>query len=146
LFLKHRGIEIDNQDFDIMFNAPMNFSSYRDLQLDAERANLYNTVAATPFLSNQFKLKKYLGLTEQEFKQNEEMWREENKYEKFADDKTPADLRNIGVRPEPDAAVNPDMELSPDQVPLEDPLADPLNSDAGVVPQGGTPPGSPESI
>ena len=146
LFLKHRGIEIDNQDFDIMFNAPMNFSSYRDLQLDAERANLYNTVAATPFLSNQFKLKKYLGLTEQEFKQNEEMWREENKYEKFADDKTPADLRNIGVRPEPEAAVNPDMELSPDQVPLEDPLADPLNSDAGVVPQGGTPPGSPESI
>ena len=30
---------------------------------------------------------------------------------------------------------------------MEDPLADPLNTDAGVVPQGGTPPGSPpESI
>ena len=67
--------------------------------------------------------------------------------EKFADDKTPADLRNIGIRPEADAAVNPDAEIPVDQVPLEDPVADPLNTDAGVVPQGGTPPGSPpESI
>jgi len=120
----------------------MNFSSYRDLQLDTERANLYNTVAAIPFLANQFKMKKFLGLTDQEIKQNEEMWREENKYEKFADDKTPADLRNIGIRPEPDAAVNPDMELNPDQIPMADPLEDPLNTDAGVIPQvgAGTPP------
>ena len=147
LFLKHRGVEIDSGDFDIVFNPPMNFSSYRDLQLDAERANLFTTMQAVPYLANQFKLKKYLGLTEQEVKQNEEMWREENKYEKFADDKTPADLRNIGIRPEPDAAVNPDAEIPMDQVPLEDPLADPLNTDAGTVPQGGTPPGSPpESI
>jgi hypothetical protein len=124
----------------------MNFSSYRDLQLDTERANLYNTVAAVPYLANQFKMKKYLGLTEQEIKQNEEMWREENKYEKFADDKTPADLRNIGIRPDPNAAVDPNMELAPDQIPLEDPALDPLNTDAGVVPQGGTPPGSPESL
>lgn len=147
LFLKHRGVEIDSGDFDIVFNPPMNFSSYRDLQLDAERANLFTTMQAVPYLANQFKLKKYLGLTEQEVKQNEEMWREENKYEKFADDKTPADLRNIGIRPEPDAAVNPDAEIPMDQVPMEDPLADPLNTDAGTVPQGGTPPGSPpESI
>ena len=67
-------------------------------------------------------------------------------YEKYADDKTPADLRNIGIRPDSNAAVDPNMELSPDQIPLEDPLADPLNTDAGVVPQGGTPPGSPESL
>ena len=144
LFLKYRGIEIDSHDFDITFNAPMNFSSYRDLQLDTERANLYNTVAATPFLSQQFKLKKYLGLTDQEMKENEDLWREENKYQKFEDDKTPADLRNLGIRPQPDGMVNPDMELSPDQIPLEDPIADPLNTDVGTIPQapGGQPPES----
>ena len=84
LFIKFRGIEIDSQDFDLTLNPPMNFSSYRDLQLDAERANLYNTVAATPFLSQQFKLKKYLGLTDQEMKENEELWREENKIQKIS--------------------------------------------------------------
>ena len=61
-------------------------------------------------------------------------------------DKTPADLRNIGIRPEPDAAVNPDAEIPTDQLPLEDPLADPLNTDTGaaVPPQApaGTPPES----
>jgi hypothetical protein len=99
---------------------------------------------AVPYMANQFKLKKYLGLTEQEIKENEHLWRQENKYEKFADDKTPADLRNIGIRPEPDAAVNPDAEIPVDQLPLEDPLADPLNTDTGaaVPPQAptGTPP------
>ena len=142
MFVKHRGIEIDNADFELNFNPPMNFSSYRDLQLDTERATLYNSVAAVPFLANQFKMKKYLGLTEQEIKENEELWRQENKYEKYADDKTPADLRNIGIRPEPDALVNPDAEIPVDQLPLEDPLADPLNTDVGTVPQApaGTPP------
>ena len=144
MFLKHRGIEIDSNDFDIVFNPPMNFSSYRDLQLDTERANLFNTMQAVPYMANQFKLKKYLGLTEQEIKENEHLWRQENKYEKHADDKTPADLRNIGIRPEPDAAVNPDAEIPMDQLPVEDPLADPLNTDTGaaVPPQApaGTPP------
>ena len=77
-------------------------------------------------------------------KENEELWREENKYQKYDDDKTPADLRNLGIRPQPDAAVNPDMELNPDQIPLDDPIADPLNTDTGaaVPPQApaGTPP------
>jgi hypothetical protein len=144
MFIKFRGIEIDSQDFDLTLNPPMNFSSYRDLQLDAERANLYNTVAATPFLSQQFKLKKYLGLTDQEMKENEELWREENKYKKYQDDKTPADMRNLGIRPENNAVVDPNMELDPNSIPMDDPLADPLNNDAGIVPQtpGGMPPES----
>jgi hypothetical protein len=119
MFLKHRGIELDNSDFFITFNKPMNFSSYRDLQIDQERANLFNTLAATPFLSNQFKLKKYLGLTEDEFKDNEELWRKENGYEKFVDGEKQADLRNLGIRPEPDASVTPGADLDfgdlPDQ-------------------------------
>jgi len=134
MFLKHRGIEIDNGDFYITFNKPMNFSSYRELQLDQERANLFNTLAPTPFLSNQFKMKKYLGLTEDEMKDNEALWRSENGYEKFADGDKNMDLRNIGVRPEPDVNVDPNTELPQDVVP--EPDTPEINTD--IPPEGGT--------
>tara|TARA_R110001592_G_scaffold177141_1_gene417423 strand:- start:6336 stop:7406 length:1071 start_codon:yes stop_codon:yes gene_type:complete len=114
MFIKHRGIEIDSADFDIEFNKPMNFTSYRDLQLDTERAQLFNQVATIPFVSNQFKLKKYLGLTETELKENEDLWRKENQYSKFANEGQQADLRNLGIRTEPDAAVDPEAELDID--------------------------------
>ena len=145
LFLKHRGIEIDPSEFFLTFNKPMNFSSYRDLQLDTERANLYNTLAASPHLSNQFKLKKYLGLSEDEMKDNEALWRKENDYKKFVDDSKNMDLRNIGVRAEADAAVNLDTELDPMAVPgIEDAPVDDLgiNTDAGTG--GEVPPGTTE--
>ena len=134
MFLKHRGIEIDNGDFYITFNKPMNFSSYRELQLDQERANLFNTLAPTQFLSNQFKMKKYLGLTEDEMKDNEALWRKENGYEKFADGDKNMDLRNIGVRPEPDVNVDPNTELPQDVVP--EPDTPEINTD--IPPEGGT--------
>lgn len=134
MFLKHRGIEIDNGDFYITFNKPMNFSSYRELQLDQERANLFNTLAPTQFLSNQFKMKKYLGLTEEEMKDNEALWRKENGYEKFADGDKNMDLRNIGVRPEPDVNVDPNTELPQDVVP--EPDTPEINTD--IPPEGGT--------
>ena len=134
MFLKHRGIEIDNGDFYITFNKPMNFSSYRELQLDQERANLFNTLAPTQFLSNQFKMKKYLGLTEDEMKDNEALWRKENGYEKFADGDKNMDLRNIGVRPEPDVNVDPNTEIPQDIVP--EPDTPEINTD--IPPEGGT--------
>jgi hypothetical protein len=117
MFIKYRGIDIDSSGFEITFNPPMNFSSYRELSLDAERATLFNQVAAIPYLSNQFKLQKYLGLTELEMKQNEELWRKENDYQKYTDDSTDADLRNIGIRPDPNAMVDPGASIPFDQVP-----------------------------
>ena len=130
MFLKYRGIEIDSADFDIGFNKPMNFTSYRELQLDTERAQLFNQVAAIPFLSNQFKLKKYLGLTDEEVKVNEELWRNENEYKKFVDNSKAADLRNIGIRPEPESAVDPDAELdlNPEELPGAPDMAPEINN------------------
>ena len=145
LFLKHRGIEIDPSEFYLTFNKPMNFSSYRDLQLDTERANLYNTLAASPHLSNQFKLKKYLGLSEDEMKDNEALWRKENDYKKFVDDSKNMDLRNIGVRAESDAAVSLDTELDPTAVPgIEDAPADDLDINTDIGTGGEVPPGTTE--
>jgi hypothetical protein len=142
MFLKHRGIEIDPGDFCIRFTPPMNFSSYRELQLDAERATLYSQVQSIPHLSNQFKLKKYLGLTEDEMKQNEALWRAENGYEKFVDTEQMIGLKNIGIRAEPDAAVNTAMEPNLDDIEPLDPGAEDLGA-GPVSPPGGsvTPPG-----
>lgn len=127
MFLKHRGIEIDNGEFRIKLMNPMNFSTYRDLQLDSERATLFGQLQGIPYISNQFKLKKYLGLTDAEIKENEKYWRQENDSAKFAtanaDNPAPG-LRNLGIRPEPADAVNTDLEGDLGDLDLAEPGAE----------------------
>lgn len=112
MFLKYRGIEIDSGNFYIEFNKPMNFSSYRDIQLEAERAQLYSTVASVPYLSNQFKLKKYLGLTEDEMRENEEFWRQENDVDVYTaiDNEQQPGLSTMGIRPDADLDMAGDLD------------------------------------
>ena len=119
LFLKYKGIDIDNSGFRMLFNKPMNFSSYRELQLNTERAQMFNQVANLPYMSKRFALQKYMGLSDNKMKQNEEQWREENDYQKYQDNEKAAALKNIGIRPEPNAAV--DLDAEPDLSGLEDP-------------------------
>ena len=121
MYLKKKGVDIDNSTFRLKFTPPMNFSSYRDLSLDNERAQLYAQLAQVPYLSNQFKLKKYLGLSDSEIKENEAKWRQENDYKKFDDASKQLDLKNIGIRAEPDATVDPEADA--DLSGLEDPMA-----------------------
>ena len=102
-------------------------------------------MADTPFLSNQFKQKKYLGLTEDEFKDNEELWRKENGYEKFVDNEKQADLRNIGIRPESDATVTPGADLGIEDLPdapmdgTDDLGINTTDTPPNQIPGGGTP-------
>ena len=56
---------------------------------------MFSSLEAVPYLSQQFKLKKYLGLTEEEMKDNEHYWKQENKYNK---DRNAAQSENIGLR------------------------------------------------
>ena len=123
--------------------TPMNFSSYRELAMDSERAQLFNQIAAIPYLSNQFKLQKFLGLTESEIKQNEELWRQENDYEKYKDgDET--NLKDLGIRPQPDAAVNPALDVDVGGLPPTEPEGD-INTidDAGDLGDPNAPGGVP---
>lgn len=125
MFLKYRGIDISAGSFYVEFTEPMNFSSYRELQIDNERAALFNQIQGIPYLSNQFKLKKYLGLTEDEIKQNEELWRAENnvdQYQAVESEAGPAGLSTMGIRPEADELV--DIEADADLAGIEDPVAD----------------------
>jgi len=129
MYLKRRGVSIDNSTFKLQFNKPMNFSSYRELQLNTERAQMFNQVANLPYMSKRFALEKYMGLNEIEMKKNEQLWRDENDYEKYNDDVKAAALQNIGIRAEPEVDVSLDTE--PDLSGLEDPVdtAPEINTD-----------------
>jgi len=131
MFLKYKGIDIDNAGFRLQFNKPMNFSSYRELQLNTERAQMFNQVAQLPYMSKRFALQKYMGLSDTEMKSNEELWREENDYQKYKDNEKAAALKNIGVRPVPDAVVDPMAEPDLSDIDMPADPAPEVNTDVG---------------
>lgn len=99
LFLKHRGVEIPSNLFEVSFNEPQSFSQYREIEIDSNRAQLFGNLEGVDYLSRRFVLKKYLGLTEDELVENERMWREENDQDSEADIDSKKDLGGLGVRP-----------------------------------------------
>jgi hypothetical protein len=78
LYLRSQGINIDSNIFDIKFNPPQNFASYRQAEMDTARVNTFNTMMAVPFISKRFALERFLGLTKEEVTENETLWKEEN--------------------------------------------------------------------
>jgi hypothetical protein len=123
LWLHYKGINIDNSIFEIKFNQPQNFAAYRQAELDTVRASVYSNVAQIPHLSKRFSLKRFLGLSEEELKENEKLWREENSGNlKPAADPT-GEMRSAGITPgglsaevgDQSAEAPPDMAAAADQ-------------------------------
>lgn len=77
LFLKFRGITIDNSLFELELTPPQSFSEYRQLELDAARINTFTALTEISFISKRYILKTYLGWTEEQMAENERMWKEE---------------------------------------------------------------------
>lgn len=77
LFLKHRGVTIDNSLFEIKFTPAQSFSEYRQLELDSARINTFTALLDVPFISKRFILETYLGWTQEQMTKNERMWKEE---------------------------------------------------------------------
>ena len=96
LFLRWRGFNIDTALFNLNFNPPQNFASYRQAEMDTARVATFQSMEAFPYISKRFALERFLGLNEEEIKKNEKMWEEENKKEVTQDPKG-SDLRNIGI-------------------------------------------------
>ena len=89
-------------------------------------------------MSNQFKLKKYLGLSEEEIRENEELWRQENDVDQYGDVSTKqAALRNVGVRPQQDIDVSTDIAEPPPSQGGEDGLGDLAGVGGGLDGAGG---------
>jgi intein/homing endonuclease len=113
LYLKFKGIEVDAGNFYIKLTEPMNFTAYRDLQVDTEKANLYGALEGAEYLSKRFLLKRFLRLSDSEIKENEELWSEENPSGESPPGKLKdSDLRGSGVIPRPNIEVDADAEIS----------------------------------
>jgi hypothetical protein len=96
LYLHNKGISVDSNIFDLKFNPPQNFASYRQTEMDTARVSTYTSLAEVAHLSKRFALKRFLGLSAEEMAENETMWREENVDE---DSALPAnaELRSVGI-------------------------------------------------
>lgn len=108
LFLRWRGFNIDASLFDIGFNPPQNFAAYRQSELDKDRVNTFTAMAQLPYISTRFAMKRFLGLSQEEIKENEKLW-EEERTEPEAGEGAKADLRSVGIS---SADVEGDLETA----------------------------------
>ena len=114
MFLKWRGFNIDSGLFSLSFNAPQNFASYRQSELDNTRINAFLQLEPLPYMSKRFLLERFLGLTEGEIKENEDMWREEREDPELK--VAGSDLRAVGISP---GAMQTDIETGEEIAQME---------------------------
>ena len=96
LYLHNQGINVDNNIFELKFNPPQNFASYRQAEMDTARVNTFNTMMAIPYISKRFAMERFLGLTREEIAQNATLWKEENIDEGVALNAS-SELRGAGI-------------------------------------------------
>ena len=137
MFMRWRGINIDGQLFELQFTEPQNFAQYSQADVDAARISTFSQLEPVPYLSKRFLMKRYLGLSEQELNENEQMWKEEHD-----GIETPADqagLRSIGITP---GGIQSDLDMTampPSGTEVNSPeegAPAPEAPPAGVVPAG----------
>jgi hypothetical protein len=134
MFMRWRGINIDGSLFDLKFEEPQNFASYRQADIDSARIATYTQLEAYPYFSKRFLMKRYLGLSEMEMAENEMMWSEEQGDVEAAPVEHPS-LRGMGISP---GGIQTDLEqATPDEA------GDGMAPDGGAAPVGvGEPGGS----
>jgi len=114
MFMRWRGINIDNSLFDLRFNEPQNFAKYRQAEVDAVRIATYTQLEPIPYLSKRFLLERYLDLSEEEMTRNDELWAQENGTAE-ATEAPSAGLRSVGVT---NAGLQQDMDTLAPQAPM----------------------------
>ena len=138
MFMRWRGFNIDSGLFAITFNPPQNFASYREAELDTTRVGTFSQLEQIPYLSKRFLLKRYLGLTEDELRENEELWHEERN-EPDAPGTAGSDLRSVGVTP---ADLESDMNTGQELAGMETAGAEGGDGAPGVPAQATNPAGA----
>ena len=96
LYLTNKGINVDYNLFDLKFNPPQNFASYRQAEMDTARVSTWSTMIEVPFMSKRFAMKRFLGLSQEEIAENEKMWRDEN-IDQGTNLTAQAELRGAGI-------------------------------------------------
>ena len=129
MFLRWRGFNIDAGLFNITFCEPQNFASYRQSELDTTRITAFTQLEPLPYMSKRFMMKRYLGLSEEEIVENEQMWREERDEPELTTTQG-QDLRSIGVTP---AGLEQDLAMGQELAGAE------TGAEAGLPQAGGVP-------
>ena len=121
MFLKWRGVEIDNGTFELRFNEPQNFSSYRETEMDQAKITTFTALEGYPYMSKRFLMQRYLGMTEEEMVENTKMWREENA-DVSVESELPS-MRSVGITPGAMTADIDAFETPAEPIAGEDPAA-----------------------
>jgi hypothetical protein len=133
LFLHNRGVNIDFSLFELKFQSPQNFASYRQAELDNQRIGTFGQIVALPFVSKRFALKRFLGMTDEDIVENERMWAEENKEGPNGPLDAAGELRSAGVSP---TGIESDVSnLSGEEEAPADMAGEMGAEEGGVVPQ-----------
>lgn len=140
LYLYDRGINIDSSLFELKFQPPQNFATYRQAELDNQRINTYGTISQTPYVSKRFALKRFLGLSEEEMAENERLWAEENGKSGSQITDASGELRGIGVS---QAGIEADTGAMADTTAPEGMEAPAVGAEAGGMPAAPTAPATP---
>jgi hypothetical protein len=116
MFMRWRGVNIDNSLFELRFNEPQNFAKYRQAEVDQVRITTFTQLEQIPYLSKRFLLERYLDLSEEELQRNDELWAQENGTVNDTDIPQ-AGLRAVGVT---NAGIQQDMDtLAPQELGVE---------------------------
>jgi hypothetical protein len=99
MYINAKGVNIDNNLFDLLMNQPQNFASYRQSEMDNARVNTFASLQEVPYMSKRFALKRFLGLSQEELAENESLWREENSSETINNISAGTEMRGAGVTP-----------------------------------------------
>jgi hypothetical protein len=121
-YLLEKGVNIDTAMFDLKFQPPQNFASYRQAEIDNARVPTYTQMSAIPYISNRFAMKRFLGMNDEELAENERLWREENEdnLEPIPGD-ADAEMRDAGIS---SAGIGADLGGIEDEAPDgEEPVA-----------------------
>jgi hypothetical protein len=97
LYLLNKGVNVDPGIFDVKFNPPQNFASYRQSEMDTARVGTFSSLVEVPFMSKRFAMKRFLGLSQEEITENETMWKEENLENTKGMQSASAELRSAGI-------------------------------------------------
>jgi hypothetical protein len=97
LYLYERGVNIDSSLFELQFQPPQNFATYRQAELDGQRVPQFQTMTQVPFVSKRFAMKRFLGMTDEELAENERLWAEENGQGKSTPTDSSGELRGAGI-------------------------------------------------
>jgi len=132
-YLLEKGINIDVAMFDLRFQPPQNFASYRQAEIDNARVPTYTQMAAIPYMSNRFALKRFLGMTDEELAENERLWKEENEENLTPIPGDPgSEMRDAGIS---SAGIGNDLGNLEDEAPGDDA---PINGGEGEAPDTAT--------